>query len=212
MPPVKKKFRTICPVSAVYNQKHIDRVGYNCPYKHVSYHWPATVSANFTLISDSICKFVKQTNQTFVQAFPGATTGGLIWKIGLGRVLLSSFRIIVLHIGTNDLGSSVQKILSDMNQLILTIRKTTSATIAISAIIPRPVDEKLKGAKRIQVNKELQKLCRSNENCKFLHTYRPFERSNKNLFACDGLHLNLQGVSVIKRFIISNIITLQGII
>ena len=90
----------ICPTSGgVYNASHIKRYGYDCPYKHVVFKWPAQSGARYTLISDSICKFICRTKHIYVQAFPGTTLNNILWDIRLGKVKLDNFDIIVVHVG-----------------------------------------------------------------------------------------------------------------
>ena len=206
--PKRSKF---CPVT-VYDVKHIEQVGYKCPYKHKVYNWPAEVQDNFSLISDSLCKLVNWTNQIYIQAYPGLTIAGLRWKIGLNSINLK-FKILVLHVGTNDLEShSADKIIADYENLIKVISAKSKGRIAVSAIIPRPKDERLRGEKRKLINRELFKLCQR-YNCSFLKTYHAFERNGKiqlSLFAKDGLHLSHQGVIAIKAFIVSSVIRIQG--
>ena len=209
-----RRKKTYCPVSDVYDINHIRQFGYNCPYRHREYKWPAVIADNFTLVSDSLCKFVHQSNQVYVQSYPGATVRGLCWKIGLGKVRLCGYKIIVLHVGTNDLISKpIERIVEDYEQLILSVRKLSNkALIGVSAIIPRPIDERTHKQKRISVNKALNLMCKDFADCIFLRTYKPFERNklgSRELFAKDGLHLSRAGAKVMKSFINSNIITLQ---
>lgn len=171
---------------------------------------------NFTLISDSLCKYINQTNQIHVQGFPGVNLSGLRWKIGLGKVRLNEFKIIILHVGTNDVQlKSVSEIVELYHKLIISVRNLAScrAVIAVSAIIPRPTDECRYGLKRKIINKELCKLAKIC-NCTFLRTYSVFENSKTKipitkLYAKDGLHLNCRGIHVMKKFIVGNVITLQ---
>jgi hypothetical protein len=78
-----------------------------------TYLWPAKLSNNFSLISDSLCKFVNNCNQLYVQAYPGAIVSSLIRDIESGLVRVKGFKIIILHVGTNNLEhTAVENILS----------------------------------------------------------------------------------------------------
>lgn len=53
--------------------------------------------------------------------------------------------------------------------------------------------------KRMNVNKALKKLSRE-ENLTFIHTYRPFQDENPDLYAVDGLHLSPKGVHALHTY------------
>ena len=139
--------------------KHIKLSGYFCTLKHRSYQWPAKINNNNTLISDSICKYSRTLHDTFVQAYPGANIKSIIFKIRIGKVRINDYKIIILHLGTNDLHSrNPDAILNDMRTLFHLIRrKNPEGTIVLSQIIHRPIDLVLTEQDRLKVNKGYQK-------------------------------------------------------
>ena len=91
-----------CTKSKVYDADHIKAVGFNCAYRHSEYHWPAKIVNNHCIIGDSIVKFLKTTNQADIISYPGTTIDKLYWKIKLGKVQLNQYKVIEIHVGTND--------------------------------------------------------------------------------------------------------------
>ena len=111
--------RQYCHISPDYDWKHIKLSGYYCTLKHRSYQWPAKINNNDTLISDSICKYSRTLHDTFVQAYPVANIKSIIFKIRIGKVKVNDYKIIILHLGTNDLHSrNPYAILNDMRTLL----------------------------------------------------------------------------------------------
>ena len=211
--------RRFCHISSDYNWEHIKKTGYCCTLKHRSYHWPARIRNNNTLISDSICKYSNRLHDTFVQAFPGATLHSITQKVRLGKIKVADYKIVILHVGTNDLFRySSEEILELMDKLIKLIRqKNQKAVIVLSQIIHRPCDLQNSENSRIIVNKGFKKLAKSNRpNCYIWNTWRVTENIDKSvntsLYARDLLHLNFQGNKKLREFIEHNIVTLKGYI
>ena len=92
----------LCRLSNNYNIKHIRQLGLNCPFKYKTYHWPAKICSNHCTLGDSIVKFLKITNQADVISFPGINVDRLTWKIKLNKISLTYYKIIIIHVGTND--------------------------------------------------------------------------------------------------------------
>ena len=210
--------RQICPVSKIYDAKHLRTVGLNCPYKHKIYHWVAKISSNHCVIGDSIIKFLKVTNQADVISFPGINIDGLYWKIRLSGKRLSQYKIIVLHVGTNDVEAHVEgEILRKYQRLLSAVRKCNGkAIIGISSILPRPKNSVELNNKVITINRELKRLSKSYPRTEFIHSFRPFVLKNKeintDLYAADKLHLSFKGSIALKKNLIGNIKNLQGIV
>ena len=153
-----------------------------------------TASANLLNIQDiRVCRLFQE------QQFS-------LWNdVKMFRARVSSYKLIILHIGTNDLESrSSQDILTLYHDLLAVIRSQNKQTkIAFSAIIPRPKDTAAQDEVRQEVNAGLKRLALS-ENCFFLSTWRPFitkdKTVNKSLFSSDGLHLNFKGTYIMNKF------------
>ena len=208
-----------CHISADYNWNHIKLSGYNCNLKHRSYQWPAKIANNNTLISDSICKYSRSLNDTFVQAYPGANINSITFKIRIGRIKVTEYSIIILHVGTNDLWKRNPSIvINDMKLLIETIRtRNPTAVIVLSQLINRPCDEVETDQYRKTVNRGYQNLAKElKSGCNTWKTWRSTENrdrtTDRSLFSRDLLHLNYKGNLRLKQYIESNLVTLKGIL
>lgn len=209
-------YKIDCPVSSVYDIHHIKLTGTACKYRHNWYSWPAKIYPNFTIISDSICKQVNETNHILVQSVPGAEIQDIFWCIRFGEIKVKNFRIIVLHIGTNNLLKDTHsKILYYMERLILYVQSfCPKVKVAISSIIQRPRDFGWREKKRRLINVQLERLAGFNK-CYFLKSWRPFKKREvtqniKKYFAADGLHLKPAGSELLKKYFVGSIIRLDG--
>ena len=213
-----------CPVSCFYDRTHIERFGYRCPYKHKAYFWPGEISNEFTIISESICKFIYHTNKTLVQAYPGLTLEDLLAKLFKEEIKVTDFKIVIVHVGTNNL---VQTSLERFMQLVenitsYIITKNPGVSLAWSGIIPRPCDIRrhllLEGDvsledKRWRFNKELKSFGKTH-NILILYSWRAFidkksKQVKEELFALDGLHLSRKGTLALKKYFVGSINLMQ---
>ena len=138
---VHLRSRIPCPISKIYDSRHIRQIGYNCPYKHQKYNWPSRIKASTTIIGDSIPKYIKGCYEIFVQSCPGLTLNRLLYQ--MGKMATTNFRLIILHCGTNDVHSKTdEEILNLISETIIAIRqKNFVCKIAVSAIIQRLCDD-----------------------------------------------------------------------
>ena len=207
----------LCRLSNNYNIQHIRQVGLNCPFKHKTYHWPAKICSNHCILGDSIVKFLKITNQADVISFPGINVDRLTWKIKLNKIILSNYKIIIIHVGTNDIECrSVDEFICYYSLLLKTIKcKNANAIIGISSILPKPCVSDIENTKINSINRNLKKLC-GKDKIHFIPSYRPFAKVLKSgsldLFAVDKLHLSHRGSQVLKQNLIGNIISLQALL
>lgn len=166
-------------------------------------------------MSASIPKYVSDIDGCTTQAFPGATISRITALVRSGRVNLSSVDFVIIHVGTNNIGSdqSVDAILGHYGDLIYTIKRNTTAKLILTSILPRLVDHKKTQAKVTAVNAALKDLCRR-RHLLYCNLYRSFlykNRPDPSLFAPnDGLHLNFSGTDLLRKKII-NIIKHQSI-
>ena len=171
---------------------------------------------NHCIIGDSIVKFLKITNQADVLSFPGVNIDRLFWKIKLGKVNLSHYKVIVLHVETNDLtGSSVEEIVSSYSRLLDLVRSLNkAATVGVSSIIPKPCEPEKENLRIVQLNRELKKVC-AKKGAYFIPSYRPFvvknQQINTELYAKDKLHLNHKGSVKLRNNMVGNIKSLHGL-
>ena len=200
----------------IYDFHHIQEVGTDCHFKHTEYHWPAKISSDHCIIGDSIVKFIKITNHADVKAFPGITIERLYWKVRLNKVDLKQYKIILVHVGTNDIiTNSVKGIINSYCKLIEAVKiKNPKAQIGVSSILPRPCDGSETNQVVEVVNREIKSIC-CHLGAYFVPSYRPFVKCYKagscDLFAKDRLHLNFKGSVTLRKNLVGNIISLQGL-
>jgi lysophospholipase L1-like esterase len=157
------------------------------------------VCSKATIISDSICKFIRHCRNTTVQAFPGATCEKILTKLRLGRIAIEFAEIIIIHIGTNDLeGNKPQEVIDAVLKVIEYIQsKNPTSKIVYSSIIQRPKDSSRSDFIRKYINNQLKYWAKS-KNFYFVKSYRSLKETTH--FAKDGLHLNRQGFVALRSY------------
>ena len=204
-----------CSRSKTYDTNHIKAVGLDCPYRHSEYYWPARITSNHCIIGDSIIKFLKITNQADVISYPGITIDRLYWKIKLGKINLNQYKVIVIHVGTNDVeGNHVNVIIEKYLRLLEIVRyRNNSAVIGVSSILPKPCVTQTENERIVLINRDLKRLSVANNFC-FIPSYRPFvskqKQFNIDLFARDKLHLSFKGSVTLRNNLVGNIKSIQG--
>ena len=149
-----------------------------------------------------------------VIAFPGINISRMTHKVQSRHIDISA-RNIIFHVGTNDISRlDIGEMLSAFSNLITVTKGVSNANILISAILPRPVDWNASDDKVKMINKKLVDLCKD-RNIRFLHTYKYFIKSGRpkrELFAIrdGGLHLNLEGTQILKKFFVNVVAHLSG--
>ncbi|VDI50420.1 Hypothetical predicted protein [Mytilus galloprovincialis] len=129
----------------------------------------------FLIVSDSIAKYVKLENAD-VYAFRGASIGEITYQLNKNKgSIYEGYKCLVIHCGTNDIHIlSIDQFKSAYCNLISTAKLLfPSMVIALSGILPRPVDFEETGQKIKDVNMALLNLCLSYE-VEFIHSYRYF--------------------------------------
>jgi len=105
-------------------------------------------------------------------AVRGARINSMKTMIKNKEINLSLYSHIIIHLGTNDVNSTTDKIIADFRELILLIKSTDSLVkIFISSILPRPVDFNYTGPKCKSINLLLCKIC-SQYNVHFIRSYK----------------------------------------
>lgn len=153
------------------------------------------------LLTDSICRGIENylpTAKCWVH--PGTTLERSARQhiYHFGKIHKNS--VVVLHIGSNDIasGASPSQIIQRMKTLITLISQANPHILyfAISAVLPRPVDDSTKKPIVKQVNRMMQRWTMQTENIIFLNTSKLFLAHRKilqDLYRSDGLHLNQHG-------------------
>ena len=169
-----------------------------------------------TLISDSICKYMKLEN-TDIQYIRGLDSEQLLQLIESGQIDVR-YKIVLIHIGTNDIyqtGSA--QLVKNYTDIIKKIRRrNTSVTpvIGISSILPAPKfgDEWEKS--RLNLNKLLRELAFRTNKVHFIPSDRRFltlqNTPKLNLLARDRWHLSRIGTSVLAKYFLGTLGRLQG--
>lgn len=157
-----------------------------------------------------MAKHVSGIRDTEIFAFPGINITRLNRKITQGLVDLSS-QYIILHVGTNDISSSLleDEIVAMYNDLISVVRSKSDCKILVSAILPRPIDFDATGNRVKKVNNSLATLCRTRK-ASFVKSFKPFLKCGvprREYFAVrdGGLHLNIEGIRRLREFFINTI-------
>ena len=200
--------RSTCTKREVFDEEHRNKFGYRCLYRHSKYIWPGKFEDKFILISDSICKYVHDLDETRVEAYPGATISDIEELIIQNKININ-YRIIILHLGSNFLCKyTVEEIRTRLEQLIVAVEdRNPAALIVLSGIIPKLTERHgppAPGKKRRAVNKQYEIVAKKN-GLKFLHTWRVFidRKSHEllpTLYARDCLHVNWSGAEKLSKF------------
>jgi hypothetical protein len=95
-----------------------------------------------TIIGDSILKWVRAIRHTDTQALPGLNLDRAIQKVKDGTIDVVNYSIVVIHVGTNNIHSSTPEEIAEKTETLtdLIAQKNPTAKIAVSAILPRPID------------------------------------------------------------------------
>jgi hypothetical protein len=97
-----KKTKPMCRISRVYDETHFARFGADCHFKHAIYKWPAVKRSQGALISDSLCKWVRNINYLDVQSIPGLRLESAIEHVESGFLRVQDYEFIILHVSTNN--------------------------------------------------------------------------------------------------------------
>jgi hypothetical protein len=137
-----KGFSQYCRHGRIFDDKHFNISGQFCRHKHRLFRWNGVNGRNVTLLSDSLCKWVRSIRNTDVQAIPGLNLDRLIDRINDYTLYVSNYRLIVLNVGTNNLVmDSQEEIIQKLTNVIEVIRaKNPNAGIAVNSIFFRPQD------------------------------------------------------------------------
>jgi lysophospholipase L1-like esterase len=169
------------------------------------FHWEGEISNTVGLIGDSICKWVNGLPHMEIQAVPGLTLGTALSKLEAHTFKLAPYHMILLHVGTNDVMSHTPEEVSQLMEKVLDHHDSAvpGTRLAVSMIIPRPKDDALMDVKRRKVNSQLKRLCKLRaitymQSYKGVTTDKVFD---PELYAKDKLHLKLQGIQGMRRYL-----------
>ena len=166
------------------------------------------------VISDSICKYLSLIEHTKVDLVRGLTLEGALKKVETEtyKLELAKYRLIVIHVGTNNIYDlTIDEYLELYDKIIEKVfQANPSARIALSAVLPRPIDTRCKpiSDKRLIINFSLKLRARGDPNLFFLETDKKIMNKTTlapiNVFFCmakgDKIHLNRKGNSVLQSY------------
>ena len=119
---------------------------------------------------------------------------------GVRCIKVSGYKIILLHVGTNDLsnGRTAIEVALDMKELLDVIRQSNrEAVVVVSAILYRPVDD-VSTFRRVNViNAEIKRVTERFRSVLFIRSHTLFKSGDTllvQLYDARGLHLNRRGL------------------
>ena len=173
-----------------------------------------TFQKDYTIISDSICKYATDLQNTDLQA-----ESGLDLTKGTNRILnkifkVEKYKVIIIHIGSNDLlvcNFDTRYFLVKLPELLRAIRSLNPDGLVIfSSILPMPKFGKNIDILRITVNKIYERFALKHYKTFFIPSWRKFLHNDRTspkieLFARDKWHLSKRGTVVLKEYFYGSI-------
>ena len=170
-----------------------------------------------TLIGDSITQFVEQCLYTSVQSLPGGYAKNFIHMCEIGRISVRDFKVVVIHMGCNDLCESTPEEICGIFENIIDYTRAVNPTcmIGISGILPKPCDNNypLLLTARDKTNSVLAALCKR-VNVEYYKSEKCLKDmgTTDELYYKDYIHLSVYAVGLLKKYLegkIGSIFALQ---
>ena len=167
------------------------------------------------VLSDSILKYCFLPNHADLCAIRGATSQTLINKVRSEDIPLLQYRLIIIHVGTNDVNNGDG--LTFINRLITLVAeirvRNPYVHIVFSAVIPRILDHVDSEEVIKKLNQDAKQWCKQRYWATFYPTYKTLVYQGLlnllgNYWADDGLHLTDRGTKRMSQ-IIKNIVALH---
>ena len=159
------------------------------------------------VLGDSIARRLPDMRDCDNMARGGETLGSLRMRLANGMIRVGQAQVIVMHVGTNDVanGSSPRQIAASYDQVIKSIKhQNPRATIVVSAIVPRWLDDQDTGPVIASINKMLQENSDRVWNCLMVRSDKQFRCGGyirREFYDQDRLHLNARGSQRLRDFI-----------
>ena len=178
----------------------------------------------FLLLSDSIFKKMKPIAGLEIICIPGLNSATLLYNIMQREfsafLNLSQRQAVIIHVGTNDIWSTVLKNTSGALLHILHFIHTAGPLPIFSSLLPRVKDfSDTENARRYINDNVLQLLQDHNLNVPVWRTYRNFLQHDLPLDHLynltyprggqDGIHLNQTGYDVLRQYVCRKLATLS---
>ena len=200
--------RPLC--SETYDAKHLALHGRDCDKKHRLFKWKATGTCKALLLSDSICKWMREPRNFDVLSIPGLGLETAVQRVVDGTLDVHDYEYILIHVATNDVAMKLEKggiprMHYFLNALCQEIKSQCPfTTLAISSVLPRPRERNDEGeySYRMQVNSMIYRYASFNGH-HYMESWRALTNkkdgtTNGALFANDKLHLKDDGVEALK--------------
>ena len=172
------------------------------------------------IIGDSIIKYVDQIRHSQVISYPGINCASLGQLINRNKIPeLEGKKVIVAHVGTNDLNMDWRDTVYCVSHLItILVNKYPRAHIIWSNILPRPaqtahLDRETVRKNIITVNKVMKSRQRvlgmvsCPSHTSFHHSKHPIHK----LFARDFLHLKTKGTFLLRELYRQHLLRLRDL-
>jgi hypothetical protein len=200
--------KPFCDESMAYDDRHFAKHGYKCRLRHRIHRWGARIEAKGTLVSDSLCKWVRGLPYLDVQALPGLKTETAIQQVLRGNIVIHDYEFVFLHLATNDVENTEQTLGEferDMGLLTSLIKRSSPyCTIAVCSILPRPKDKTKELIEHcFDMNRITKAICEKRGyfylegGLKFVNTDGT---TNLDLYADDLLHMSERGTRVLYEY------------
>lgn len=146
-----------------------------------------------------------------VKSYRGASISEMEGFIKNDNLHLDTFDYIILHVGTNDVNYlPIKKIMQAYKFLFRACAEVSGQVpIAVSAILPRPIDYDTTREICKNINLHLEEFCK-NHDLKFVRSYKRFlfaGRPITKFYATrdGGLHLSYEGTRQLRQCFIHTI-------
>ena len=124
------------------------------------------------------------------------------WTVRGQRTLdVAQFRSILLHVGTNNVGQSLDRIQDNFRFLVDAAQlRCPGASVYLSSVPPRPIDWFRTGEQVVAINQWLEQWAPP-QGARFINSYRLFTFGRTGIAESlykDGLHLNSDGLKKLE--------------
>lgn len=130
-----------------------------------------------------------------VSCLPGAKVADITRNLDSLLERTGKEPVVVVHVGTNDVGKAKQSVLEAKFRLLGRRLKSRTSKVAFSEVLPVPRAGPTRQAELRSLNAWMRRWCRE-EGFRFVRNWRTFW-DKPNLFRGDGLHLNHDGTRLL---------------
>jgi ribA/ribD-fused uncharacterized protein len=158
-------------------------------------------------VCDSIPKYVHNIANTVVIPYRGSYLLGVSNEIARNQALFASYKVILLHVGTNDVSHKHSTPASMLDRLKILVKKVRSLplepAVIVSSVLPRPKDLVKTKQKIIDYNETIRVWAKSELHVQYVKSYLPFIKDGvirDEMFESDGLHPSSIGTELLRDY------------